>query len=164
MLEQAGYLTRDGDRLELSPRGARRIGQKVLDDLFAKLRRDAFGGHRIDRAGRGGEPEETTKPFEYGDPFLLDLRATLANALRREENAPAVRGERAIRLAADDFEVRRTELMTRTSTVLLVDMSRSMLLRGCLSRPEGRPGARHAHPDPVPARRPHGHRLRLLRP
>ena len=37
----------------------------------------------------------------------------------------------AIRLAADDFEVFRTEQLTRTSTVLLVDMSRSMLLRGC---------------------------------
>jgi uncharacterized protein with von Willebrand factor type A (vWA) domain len=133
-LERAGYLAREGDRLELTPRGSRRIGQKVLDDLFARLRRDAFGGHRIDRSGRGGEPEETTKPFEFGDPFLLDLRATLGNALRREENAPAVRGARrraSIRLAADDFEVHRTEVMTRTSTVLLVDMSRSMLLRGC---------------------------------
>ncbi len=130
-LERAGYLTRTGERMELTPRGARRIGQQVLDDLFARLRRDAFGGHRLDRAGRGGEPEETTKPFEFGDPFLLDLRATLANSLRREENAPAIRGGRPLRLSASDFEIHRTELMTRTSTVLLVDMSRSMLLRGC---------------------------------
>ena len=50
-LERAGYLERDGDRLELTPRGSRRIGQKVLDDLFARLRRDAFGGHRLDRTG-----------------------------------------------------------------------------------------------------------------
>ncbi len=133
-LEQAGYLTRDGERLELTPRGSRRIGQKVLDDLFARLQRDAFGGHRMDRAGRGGEREETTKPYEFGDPFHLDLRATLTNALAREENAPATRlarDDRAIRLTAADFEVYRTEQLTRTSTVLLVDMSRSMLLRGC---------------------------------
>jgi uncharacterized protein with von Willebrand factor type A (vWA) domain len=129
-LEEAGYLTRDGDRLELTPRGSRRIGQKVLDDLFAKLRRDAFGGHRLDRAGRGGEPEETTKPYEFGDPFHLDLRATLGNAIRREENAPG-RRIGPIRLDPADFEVQRTEQVTRTSTVLLVDMSRSMLLRGC---------------------------------
>ena len=90
-LEAAGYLTRDGERLELTPRGSRRIGQKVLDDLFARLRRDAFGGHRTDRSGRGGEREETTKPYEFGDPFHLDLRATLTNALAREENAPATR-------------------------------------------------------------------------
>jgi len=133
-LEQAGYLTRRGERLELTPRGSRRIGQKVLDDLFARLSRDAFGGHRIDRAGRGGEREETTKPYEFGDPFHLDIRGTIDNALRRTENAPferLARGEPGVRLSHEDFEVFRTEQMTRTSTVLLVDMSRSMLLRGC---------------------------------
>ncbi|HZC31976.1 MAG TPA: VWA domain-containing protein, partial [Candidatus Bathyarchaeia archaeon] len=133
-LELAGYLTKRGDRLELTPRGSRRIGQKVLDDLFARLSRDAFGGHRIDRAGRGGEREETTKPYEFGDPFHLDIRGTIENALRRKENAPferLARGEPGVRLSPEDFEVFRTEQMTRTSTVLLVDMSRSMLLRGC---------------------------------
>jgi uncharacterized protein with von Willebrand factor type A (vWA) domain len=130
-LERAGYLTRDGERLELTPRGSRRIGQQVLDDLFAKLRRDAFGGHRLDRSGRGGEPEEATKVLEFGDPFLLDLRATLGNALLRDENASAVRGAQPLRLRPEDFEVHRTESMARSSTVLLVDMSRSMLLRGC---------------------------------
>jgi uncharacterized protein with von Willebrand factor type A (vWA) domain len=129
-LERAGYLTRDGERLELTARGSRRIGQKVLDDLFAKLRRDAFGGHRVDRSGRGGEREETSKPYEFGDPFHLDLRETLWNALEREENRPAA-GRRTVRLQASDFAVNRTEELTKTSTVLLVDMSRSMLLRGC---------------------------------
>jgi uncharacterized protein with von Willebrand factor type A (vWA) domain len=133
-LEEAGYLTRDGRRMELTPRGSRRIGQKVLDDLFARLQRDAFGGHRIDRAGRGGELDEATKPYEFGDPFHLDLRGTLFNALGREENAPAARaaaGDRRLHLVPSDFEVHRTEQLTQTSTVLLVDMSRSMLLRGC---------------------------------
>ena len=139
-LERAGYLERKGERLELTARGSRRIGQKVLDDLFAHLRRDAFGGHRIDRSGRGGEREETTKPYEFGDPFHLDLRATLGNALLREENRPGRQGSGVrgggvrgggVRLRAEDFEVNRTEQLTSTSTVLLVDMSRSMLLRGC---------------------------------
>ena len=143
-LEAAGYLTRDGDRLELTPRGNRRIGQKVLDDLFARLRSDAFGEHRIDRAGRSGERTEGTKPFEFGDPFDLDLRETLSNALQRPENAPSARlardssgedssgaGPRPIHLAAKDFAVHRSQESTRTSTVLLLDMSRSMLLRGC---------------------------------
>ncbi len=131
-LEQAGYLDRDGGRMELTPRGSRRIGQKVLDDLFARLRKDAFGGHRLDRTGRGGDREETSKPFEFGDPFHLDLRATMTNALMREENAPARRAAGSgVRLRPDDFEVFRTERTTSASTVLLVDMSRSMLLRGC---------------------------------
>jgi len=130
-LERAGYLGRRGDRLELTPRGSRRIGQKVLDDLFSRLSRDAFGGHRIDRAGRGGEREETTKPYEFGDPFHLDIRGTIENALRRPANAPGLRPTAGVDLEASDFEVFRTEQLTRTSTVLLVDMSRSMLLRGC---------------------------------
>jgi uncharacterized protein with von Willebrand factor type A (vWA) domain len=130
-LERAGYLGRRGDRLELTPRGSRRIGQKVLDDLFSRLSRDAFGGHRIDRAGRGGEREETTKPYEFGDPFHLDIRGTIENALRRPTNAPGLRPTAGVDLEASDFEVFRTEQLTRTSTVLLVDMSRSMLLRGC---------------------------------
>jgi uncharacterized protein with von Willebrand factor type A (vWA) domain len=130
-LERAGYLTRDGERLELTPRGSRRIGQKVLDDLFTRLRRDAFGGHRVERSGRGGERDETTKPYEFGDAFHLDLRRTLANALTRDENIPGRRAGRGLHLAPEDFEVFRTELTTKTSTVLLVDMSRSMLLRGC---------------------------------
>ena len=136
-LEEAGYLTTDGDRLELTPRGTRKIGQQVLDDLFARLKRDAFGGHRIDRHGRGGEREETTKSYEFGDPFHLDLKGTLTNALLRDDNAPAAvasrrgSGDRAVRLTPGDFEVYRSEQSTRTATVLLVDMSRSMLLRGC---------------------------------
>jgi uncharacterized protein with von Willebrand factor type A (vWA) domain len=130
-LEDAGYLTREGDRLQLTPRGNRRIGQKILDDLFARLQRDAFGGHRLERSGRGGERDETTKPYEFGDPFHLDLRGTLFNALGRDENAPDFRGRPPVKLRATDFAVHRTELLTRTSTVLLVDMSRSMLLRGC---------------------------------
>ncbi|MBA2700759.1 MAG: VWA domain-containing protein [Chloroflexi bacterium] len=133
-LEEAGYLTSDGERLELTARGSRRIGQKVLDDLFGRLQRDAFGGHRLDRPGRGGERTEATKQYEFGDPFHLDVRGTLTNALRRAENAPAARASRAVRtvhLRPDDFEVQRTELLTRTATVLLLDMSRSMLLRGC---------------------------------
>jgi uncharacterized protein with von Willebrand factor type A (vWA) domain len=131
-LQEAGYLSADGGHLALTARGSRKIGQKVLDDLFARLQRDAFGGHRIDRAGRGGEREETTKPYEFGDPFHLDLRGTLFNALSREENAPgAHRRTGRIHLLPSDFEVHRTEQLTQTSTVLLLDMSRSMLLRGC---------------------------------
>ena len=63
-LEQAGYLDRDGDRLELTPRGSRRIGQKVLDDLFARLRQGRVRGPPAGPAGRGGDREETSKPFK----------------------------------------------------------------------------------------------------
>jgi uncharacterized protein with von Willebrand factor type A (vWA) domain len=131
-LEEAGYLERRGQRLELTPRATRRIGQKVLDELFAKLRRDAFGGHRLDRSGHGGEREEVSKPLEFGDPFWLDLQATFGNALRRDENAPSRRPAGSpLRIRPEDFEVYRAEHSTSAATVLLVDLSRSMLLRGC---------------------------------
>jgi uncharacterized protein with von Willebrand factor type A (vWA) domain len=131
-LEEAGYLERHGRRLELTPRATRRIGQKVLDELFAKLRRDAFGGHRVARSGSDGEREEVSKPLEFGDPFWLDLQATFGNALRRDENGPANRAAGdPLRLRPEDFEVYRAEQSTSAATVLLVDMSRSMLLRGC---------------------------------
>jgi len=130
-LEEAGYAQQLGDRLELTPRGTRRIGQNVLDELFARLRRDAFGRHALRRGGLGGERAEASVDWEFGRPFDLDLRRTLANALWREENAPGRRGAAGVRLAPEDFAVYETEELTSAATVLLVDMSRSMLLRGC---------------------------------
>ena len=134
-LEEAGYLTRDGERLELTPRGSRRIGQKVLDDLFARppARRVRRPPDRPRRAGRGARGDDEAvrvrRPVPPRPP-----RRRWATRCGREENAPAAgrrRGDRRVRLAPADFEVFRTEQLTRTSTVLLVDMSRSMLLRGC---------------------------------
>jgi uncharacterized protein with von Willebrand factor type A (vWA) domain len=127
-LEEAGYAERIGRRLELTPRGSRRIGEKVLDRLFARLRRDAFGGHARRSATGGGERTEGSKPWVFSEPFDLDLQRTLSNALAREENGSGVM---PIRLAPEDFEVHRAEDQSRAATVLLVDMSRSMLLRGC---------------------------------
>jgi len=136
-LEEAGYAERVGRRIELTPRGSRRIGEKVLDRLFARLRRDAFGGHPRRSATGVGERTEGSKPWVFSEPFDLDLQRTLSNALVREENAGAIgspeSGRRAapIRLSPADFEVHRAEDQSRAATVLLVDMSRSMLLRGC---------------------------------
>ena len=107
----------------------------MLDDLFARLRATRSAAIGSTAAGRGGEREETTKPYEFGDPFHLDLRGTLDERAPRDRRTRPASGWRAasrgVRLSPADFEVFRTEQLTRTSTVLLVDMSRSMLLRGC---------------------------------
>jgi uncharacterized protein with von Willebrand factor type A (vWA) domain len=126
-LEEAGYLQRDGGRLELTPRAARKLGLRALADIFSRLRRESFGGHPLPRAGFGGERVDESKRFEYGDPFEVDLRSTLFNAMAR--SGPGL----PLRIAPDDFEVHRSEEATVSSTVLLLDMSRSMLLRGCSS-------------------------------
>jgi uncharacterized protein with von Willebrand factor type A (vWA) domain len=124
-LEEAGYIERNGRRLELTPRGARRLGQGVLDELFGRLRRDVFGGHANRWSGALGERDSGSRQYEFGRPFDLNLPRTLANALARPQPGPG------IRLDPRDFEIHETEDATRAATVLLVDMSRSMLLRGC---------------------------------
>ena len=104
----------------------------MLDELFARLRRDAFGGHRLERAGRGGEREETTKPYEFGDPFHLDLRDARQRAAARGERPRPARGAgRRSGCRPTTSRSSAPSSTTRPSTVLLVDMSRSMLLRGC---------------------------------
>ncbi|HET9052356.1 MAG TPA: VWA domain-containing protein [Candidatus Dormibacteraeota bacterium] len=137
LLEQKGLVQRDGRGLQLTARGMRRIGQKALSDLFARLKRDRFGSHTLQHEGAGGERSDDTKPYEFGDPFELDVEATIMNALRREAAEGGLRRVvvdgrmRSLpRLAPDDFEVQRSQATTRSSTVLMLDMSRSMPLRG----------------------------------
>ncbi len=124
-LEEAGYLTRDGGRLELTPRAARKLGTQALADIFSRLRRESLGGHALPRPGAGGERTDETKPFEYGDPFAVEINRTLFNAMAR--SGPGL----PVAIGPGDFEVHRSEETTVSSTVLLLDMSRSMLLRGC---------------------------------
>jgi uncharacterized protein with von Willebrand factor type A (vWA) domain len=121
-LEEDGYIRRDGDRLEMTSRGIRRIGQKALEDIFARLKRDTFGHHRLPERGYGGERDEDTKPYNFGDPFHLNLEKTLRNGVNRNGAGTP------IHLDHDDFEVYRTEHTTRSSTVLMLDMSWSMQL------------------------------------
>ena len=125
LLEEAGLVQRNGDRLELTPRAMRKIGQKALRDIFQHLKRDRFGNHEVDLRGSGGDRVDETKPYEFGDPFLLDLRGTLQRSLERQ--GPGT----PLKLQPQDFEVYRTEQMNQASTVLLLDLSRSMIYRGC---------------------------------
>ena len=125
MLEKAGYVERRGRRLELTPRGMRRIGQSALKDIFDQLKKTRMGQHQLYRGGIGNDASDELKEYEYGDPFLMDLKETLFNSLVRE--GPQV----PVRIGAKDFVVHRTEHVTQASTVLMIDMSRSMFLRGC---------------------------------
>jgi len=123
-LTEAGLMdTREG-RLELTPRGLRRIGQNALSDLFSRLIKDRVGRHVADRVGIGHEREFETKPYEWGDPFNLSIERTVRNALARAGAGVPVR------LSPEDFEVERTESLTSTSTVLALDLSLSMPMRG----------------------------------
>jgi uncharacterized protein with von Willebrand factor type A (vWA) domain len=123
-LERKGYVQSGRRGMELTARGVRRIGQKALRDLYTRLKRDRFGDHPISVRGFGSERSDETKGYEFGDAFNLQVEQTLMNALRRE--GPG----RPVRLQTDDFEVYRSELAATCATVLMIDMSRSMPLRG----------------------------------
>ena len=73
---------------------------------------------------RGGEPTEATRPYQFGDEFNVDLRRTVQSAVMRSGKSVPVR------LEADDFQVRETEDMAQASTVLMIDLSLSMAMRG----------------------------------
>lgn len=123
ILEDAGYVVRAGDRLQLSPKGIRRLGELALRDIYQGLLRDRFGGHAVDHRGHTQVRLEGSKTLQFGDPLYLDLVQTLKNALCRKAGTP-------LELAPEDFVVYETDHSTTTSTVLLLDMSWSMSWEG----------------------------------
>ncbi len=123
-LEEAGYLRRDGGRFELTPAAVRKIGQKVLRDLFGDLRKGRNGEHELNLRGAGGEHTDETKPYEFGDPLEIHLQRTIMNAVERQGAGTPVQ------VRIQDFEVKRAERIVQAATVLLIDQSRSMGLFG----------------------------------
>ncbi len=123
-LRDAGLVEHREGRLELTPRGLGAIGRNALADLFSRLVKDRMGRHGADAVGTGHERTYETKAYEWGDPFNLSIERTVRNALGRAGAGTPVR------LSPDDFEVERTETLTRTSTVLALDLSLSMEFRG----------------------------------
>ena len=122
-LADAGLIDQREGRLELTPRGLRKIGQNALSDLFSRLIKDRMGRHVVERVGVGHERTYETKAYEWGDPFNLSIERTVRNALARSGAGTPVR------LSPDDFEIERTESVTTTSTVLALDLSLSMPMR-----------------------------------
>ena len=55
MLEEEGYVRREGDRWELTPRAIRKMGERALREVFGNMQKDRLGGHRIESTGFGGE-------------------------------------------------------------------------------------------------------------
>ena len=119
LLQDAGYVTND-DKMDLTARGIRRIGQKALREVFTHLKKDRVGDHQMDVRGSNGDVLGETKPYEFGDPFQVDLQATLKNAVLRGGS------ELPVRLDIKDFEIYRNEHVTRAATAVLLDQSRSM--------------------------------------
>jgi uncharacterized protein with von Willebrand factor type A (vWA) domain len=124
MLEEAGLIRRKGNDWELTPKAVRKIGERALNDIFGALKSATFGDHTIEQSGLGMERLHETKPYQYGDPFMVDVTRSVMNAVTRGGTGMP------IRLKQDDFEIYRTETLTQCSTVIMLDMSYSMMMAG----------------------------------
>ncbi len=148
-----GLLDKDGKgTLRLTPKAVTRMQQRALLEVFANLRHGQRDGHEKITPGTGGERLDGTKPYQYGDPVSeLDLYQTLHNALARhglpsqsaaDSQQPAAtpsgasshsadhRLQTRIRFDEKDFELHLHEGTTSCSTVVLIDMSGSMMRYG----------------------------------
>lgn len=122
-LRERGLAEQKEGRLRLTPKGVRRLGDQALGDLYSRLAPYRHGQHPVPHPGNGHERSGETKAYEWGDPFNLHIERTLRNALSRS-------GPRTpVALSPSDFEVERTEALSRAATVIMLDLSLSMPMR-----------------------------------
>jgi Ca-activated chloride channel family protein len=116
----------DGEgNLVLTAGGEREIRRDALDEIFGGLKKAATGYHSVASAGQGSERLTETRPYQFGDdPMSIDANRTLQNALRNNDPADP------ISIAEDDFEVFETEHNSNCATVVMIDISHSMILYG----------------------------------
>lgn len=125
-LERSGAMrVRDGE-LELTPRGARLLGERALIRLMARVRREP-ATRRV-----GADPEATgqTRAWVFGDREPIATAATVRNAVMRSVGEGRRPGAGGVGLRPGDLEVAEQEVRPRTATALLLDLSFSMPLQG----------------------------------
>ena len=109
----------------MTPRGARKLGERALTQVFEELTRDREGTHEARDPGGLAEPTGATRPWRFGDPGQIAVQRTVFNAVVRAEPGRAASASRP-----DDFELVEAEQRTEAATALLLDLSFSMPLRG----------------------------------
>ena len=114
-----------GGRLELSARALQALGEWLLAAVFERLSQRLGGDHTFHGRASGPELSGVTRPYRFGDPLMLDLSRTVLEAVKRG-------GGRPVRLDARDFAIFEHEESLRATTVLAIDLSRSMGERGYL--------------------------------
>jgi uncharacterized protein with von Willebrand factor type A (vWA) domain len=133
VLEESGIVTRQKGKLEVSARGARRLGERALVAVFERLHTEQAGVHETREAGGAAEPTGATRPWHFGDTGEIAVQRSIFNAVLRTTSSgsrsPSGPGRR-VDMKPDDFELVEAETRTRTATALLLDLSFSMPLRG----------------------------------
>src|SRR5512135_542001 len=123
-LREMGLIEDAKTGLKLTTKGIQRIRQEALREIFTSLKKSPSGAHETPYTGTGVDRLSETKKFTFGDqPTNIDLTSTLTNAFRRD-------GIDDFTLKEEDLEVYETEHQTTCATVLMLDISHSMILYG----------------------------------
>ncbi len=123
-LKKRGFLEEHDGSVVITARSERTLRQRSLEDIFQHLRKGDRGRHKTPFAGAGDERLPETRSWQYGDDLShLDVTGTLWNAYQRS-------GLEDVSLTEDDFQVYETDHHTTVATVLMIDLSHSMILYG----------------------------------
>ncbi|MFN4956598.1 MAG: vWA domain-containing protein [Cyclobacteriaceae bacterium] len=125
-LKKNGYITEDGPRGEyrLNARSEQSLRQSALEEIFGKLKKTKSGEHKTPHAGRGDELNTDRRDYEFGDTLE---QIAMTDSIR---NAQINHGFEDFTLTEEDLEVVESEFKAQTSTVLMIDVSHSMILYG----------------------------------
>ncbi len=125
-LKKKGYISDDGPNGEfkLKAKTEQSLRQSALEEIFGKLKKTRGGEHKTPHNGRGDEPTTDRRDYEFGDTME---QISMTDSLR---NAQINHGVEEFFMTEDDLEVVENEFKTQTSTVLMIDISHSMILYG----------------------------------
>ncbi|MEQ9403289.1 MAG: VWA domain-containing protein [Cyclobacteriaceae bacterium] len=125
-LRNKGYINDQNEKgeLRITAKSEQQIRKSALEEIFGKLKKSGKGGHRTNFTGAGDEITSDYREFQFGDS--LD-QIEMTESLR---NAQINHGLNDLMLTEDDLEIREKEFKTQTSTVLMIDISHSMILYG----------------------------------
>ncbi|MEM8895946.1 MAG: VWA domain-containing protein [Bacteroidota bacterium] len=125
-LKSKGYITDDNQtgEIKLTAKSEQNIRKSALEEIFGKLKKSNRGQHRTNFSGTGDELSTDRRDYQFGD--TLD-QISMTDSIR---NAQINHGYGDFRLTEDDLEIVEKEYKTQTSTVLMIDISHSMILYG----------------------------------
>src|SRR5205085_5114892 len=125
-LKEKGYIdeNRQNGEIKITPKTERGIRKRSLEEIFGKLKKTKQGNHNTFKPGGGDEINPETRPFQFGDTLeQIDFTASIRNAQINH-------GIDSFKMHEDDLEIRETDFKAQTSTVLMIDISHSMILYG----------------------------------
>jgi Ca-activated chloride channel family protein len=111
-------------QFNLNQKGMDFLGYRALRSLLGALGKASIGVHDTPELSTGVEASAASKPYEFGDTLNLDIPATLKNAIEREGL------EVPLELDYADLMVHQSEYRSSCATVLMLDISHSMILYG----------------------------------